>query len=153
MTRLTPQRQSSGIASVLPKSLVPCLAPRLTDLDLGHNPLHSWGDVVALLGAFPCLTFLNVSHCPLRVWPLTRAPEPAEAEADPAVHCTSLRTLVLNGTGATWADVNRVLVHTPHLLELCLDANNLSCVQLDTTLPCAASLQTLRLEGNDIRVC
>jgi hypothetical protein len=65
---------------------------------------------------------------------------------------TTLRTLVLNATGAGWRDVNRFLLCVPGLQELCLDANGLRTADIARDLPCCNTLHTLRLEGNYLDV-
>ncbi|TYZ57757.1 hypothetical protein PybrP1_003669 [[Pythium] brassicae (nom. inval.)] len=93
------------------------LAPCVSELDLSLNLLATWTQVFRVARELPALETLILSGNRLRF----------EEREDEDVSFPRVRTLVLNQTLVTGADVRRLLDrHFPHVVELHLVENELS---------------------------
>lgn len=88
---------------------------KLVELDLADNGLESWTDVAAMIRHFPRLQSLTLSR--------NEALQSLPAEDLPAHSFPSIRTLVLNGIGLSWATLAHLSAWFPGLRELGMAQN------------------------------
>ena len=109
------------------------------ELDLTGNLISSWKEVLAILHAFPSLTFLNLAY--------NRLSE--EMEMVKTSKGFPLTRLVLNGNQVSWASMASLLPHLPNLNELRASNCSLSNpVGGETTRLVHANLTHLYLSRN-----
>ncbi|XP_057361722.1 tubulin-specific chaperone E isoform X3 [Manis pentadactyla] len=105
--------------------------PNIRKADLSKNLLSSWDEVIAIADQLKYLEVLNLSEnllkFPTGSSSLTRA-------------FSTLKVLVLNRTGITWAEVLRCASGWPILEELYLESNNISISERPADV-----LQTVKL--------
>jgi Leucine-rich repeat (LRR) protein len=116
------------------------LAPNIQELDLAENLLKEWS-VVEELG----LQLPNLQSLDLRANRLLAAPCAGLAPFQ------SLRVLVLNATGLSWADTVSLSPQMPRLAELHVAGNGISSLAAGSPLPEAFPvLEQLDLDNNQL---
>ena len=110
----------------------------IRELDLTGNLISSWQDVLAILNAFPSLTFLNLAYNQLA----------EEMEILKESKSFPLTRLVLNGNNVSWSSMASLLPHLPNLSELRASNCNLSNSVMGDARLVHANLTHLYLSRN-----
>ncbi|CAH8359323.1 unnamed protein product [Eruca vesicaria subsp. sativa] len=122
---------SSDLGSVL---------PNLKLLDLTGNLISDWEEIGALCEQLPALTTLNLSYNSL------------SSEVTSLPQLKNIRVLVLNNTGLSWTQVEKLRPSLPALEELHLMGNMISSITSTSSSDDQVfnSLRLLNLEDNCI---
>lgn len=116
--------------------------PYMKELDLEGNLLESWFQVFTILEHLKGLKLINLSNNFLSL------PESCSKFAfDEKNVYPNIQHLIINRMNYTWADIERVLVHFPNLIELKVCFNVIAKIKkVDASL--LRSLKVLDLESN-----
>ena len=113
----------------------------IREVDLTGNLISSWQEVLAILKAFPSITFLNLAYNQLEA--RMETPEGSTSAAS-----YSLTRLVLNGNPVNWSSITCLLHLLPNLNELRASNCNLADPVLDKEKVEHANLTHLYLSRN-----
>ena len=113
----------------------------IREVDLTGNLISSWQEVLAILKAFPSITFLNLAYNQLEA--RMETPEGSTSAAS-----YSLTRLVLNGNPVNWPSITCLLHLLPNLNELRASNCNLADPVLDKEKVEHANLTHLYLSRN-----
>lgn len=105
--------------------------PNIRSIDLSKNLLSSWEEVIDIADQLKHLEVLNLSE--------NKLTSPSSSPS-PTGTFSTLKLLVLNRTGVTWAEVLRCASGWPVLEKLYLESNNIIISERPTDV-----LQTVKL--------
>lgn len=129
-----------GVSSLGVSSDLASVLPNLKLLDLTGNLISDWEEVGALCEQLPSLTTLNLSYNSL------------SSEVTSLPQLKNIRVLVLNNTGVSWTQVEKLRPSLPALEELHLMGNMISSITSTSSSEDESfnSLRLLNLEDNCI---
>ena len=114
----------------------------IREVDLTGNLISSWQEVLAILKAFPSITFLNLAYNQLEA----KMETPVQGSTSAASY--SLTRLVLNGNPVNWSSITCLLHLLPNLNELRASNCTLADPVLDKEKVEHANLTHLYLSRN-----
>lgn len=137
------RRQDQSLEKARRELLDTC--PRISELDLGWNPLETWQDIAEISAALPNLKILKASGLRLRSFDLLTSTSDHAFDKVEELH---LNENLLSPQQLLTCLFERHRSHFPSLRTLWLSQNELSHCQTDVSYEPLASVTTLMLENN-----